>query len=351
MGTIKVGISVGDINGIGAEVIMKSLEDARILTGMTPIVYGSSRLFSFYKKALDLPFNFQKIEDASEAKVGKVNLINITEDEIKINVGESNTAGGDFAFMSLEAATKDLAAGKIDVLVTAPINKKNIQSKDFDFPGHTEYLTKLANADGSLMFMIKDSLRVGVATNHIPVQEISKKLTKDIIALKISLMNASLTKDFGIVKPRIAVLGLNPHAGENGMLGSEESEIILPAIEQANREEILAFGPYAADGLFGSGQYAKFDGILAMYHDQGLIPFKAMAGGTGVNFTAGLPIIRTSPDHGTAYDIAGKNEASPESFRNAIYMACDVFNNRALNTEITANPLKVKRVDRHSRER
>lgn len=343
---VKVGISIGDLNGIGFEVIIKTLEDNRVLSNATAIIYGSARIASYYRKALDLPFNYKKINDADEAQEGKVNVVNLWEDEFKIEPGNSTAEGGKVAFMSLEAATKDLAAGKIDVLVTAPINKKNIQSKDFNFPGHTEYLTKYSNADESLMFMVNNTLRVGVATNHIPLSEISKALTKDIILSKLKLMNQSLIKDFGIIKPRIAVLGLNPHAGENGMLGEEESTIIIPAIDAAKKEGVVAFGPYASDGIFGSKNYATFDAILAMYHDQGLTPFKALAGGTGVNFTAGLPIVRTSPDHGTAYEIAGRNEADESSFRNAFFLAIDIFNNRNFNKEVNKNPLKTKKFEK-----
>lgn len=343
---VKVGISIGDLNGIGFEVIIKTLEDNRVLSNATAIIYGSARIASYYRKALDLPFNYKKINDADEAQEGKVNVVNLWEDEFKIEPGNSTAEGGKVAFKSLEAATKDLAAGKIDVLVTAPINKKNIQSKDFNFPGHTEYLTKYSNADESLMFMVNNTLRVGVATNHIPLSEISKALTKDIILSKLKLMNQSLIKDFGIIKPRIAVLGLNPHAGENGMLGEEESTIIIPAIDAAKKEGVVAFGPYASDGIFGSKNYATFDAILAMYHDQGLTPFKALAGGTGVNFTAGLPIVRTSPDHGTAYEIAGRNEADESSFRNAFFLAIDIFNNRNFNKEVNKNPLKTKKFEK-----
>lgn len=299
--TIKVGISIGDINGVGVEVILKALEDNRILDNITPIIYGSARILSFYRKALNMSqFNYTKINQATEAKEKQVNLVNLWEEEIKISVGESTAEGGNYAFLSLKAATNDLASGKIDVLITAPINKKNIQNEEFDFPGHTEYLTKLSNAEDSLMFMINDNLRVGLVTNHVAVAKIGEHLTKEAIVRKINLMNQSLLKDFGIVRPKIAVLGLNPHAGENGMIGDEESTIIAPAIEAAHKSGILAYGPYASDGLFGSGKFASFDGVLAMYHDQGLTPFKALAGGTGVNYTAGLPIVRTSPDHGNS---------------------------------------------------
>ncbi len=337
---IKVGISIGDINGIGVEVIMKSLEDIRILESITPVIYGSARIFSFYRKALNMPnFNYIKINKSTDAKDKQINLVNLWEEEIKISMGESSSEGGTYAFKSLKEATNDLASGKIDVLITAPINKKNIQSEEFNFPGHTEYLTKLSNAEDSLMFMIKENLRVGLVTNHVAVNMIGKELTKDLILQKISIMNQSLLRDFGIVRPKIAVLGLNPHAGENGMIGDEETTLISPAIELANKNGILAYGPYASDGLFGSGNFANFDGILAMYHDQGLTPFKALAGGTGINYTAGLPIVRTSPDHGTAYEIAGQGIASEESFRNAIYLACDIFQNRKNYKMMTANPL------------
>jgi 4-hydroxythreonine-4-phosphate dehydrogenase len=337
---IKVGISIGDINGIGVEVIMKSLEDTRILESITPVIYGSARIFSFYRKALNMPnFNYIKINKSTDAKDKQINLVNLWEEEIKISMGESTSEGGTYAFKSLKEATNDLASGKIDVLITAPINKKNIQSEEFNFPGHTEYLTKLSNAEDSLMFMIKENLRVGLVTNHVALNMIGKELTKDLILQKISIMNQSLLRDFGIVRPKIAVLGLNPHAGENGMIGDEENTIISPAIELAHKNGILAYGPYASDGLFGSGNYVNFDGILAMYHDQGLTPFKALAGGTGINYTAGLPIVRTSPDHGTAYEIAGQGIASEESFRNAIYLACDIFQNRKNYKMMTANPL------------
>jgi 4-hydroxythreonine-4-phosphate dehydrogenase len=337
---IRVGISIGDINGIGVEIIMKSLEDARMLESITPVIYGSARIFSYYRKALNLNnFNYIKIAQASEAKDKQINLVNLWEEEIKINVGESTKEGGEYAFKSLKAATNDIASGKIDVLITAPINKKNIQSEEFNFPGHTEYLTKFANAEESLMLMVNDNLRVGLVTNHVPLTKITEVLTKEAILGKLQLLNQSLQKDFGIVKPKIAVLGLNPHAGENGMIGDEEQQIIGPAVEMAQKSGILAFGPYASDGLFGSGKFTQFDGVLAMYHDQGLTPFKALAGGTGINYTAGLPIVRTSPDHGTAYEIAGQGIASEESFRNAIYLACDIFQNRKKYKQMTVNPL------------
>ena len=350
--SIKVGISVGDINGIGMEVIMKTFKDTRALENITAIVYGSARLASYYKKALGYnQFNFVKADDASSAKPNKANLINVWEDEVKITMGESTEDGGIYALKSLEAATADLAAGKIDVLVTAPINKQNIQSDKFNFPGHTEYLTKYANAEESLMLMVDDNLRIGVATNHIPLKEVAGTITKELIVKKARLLAATLSKDFGINKPRIAILGLNPHAGDNGLLGSEEEEVIIPALEALNAEGIMAYGPYAADGIFGSGNYDKFDAVLAMYHDQGLVPFKAISRGNGVNFTAGLPIVRTSPDHGTAFDLVGKDEASEDSFRKAMFTAVDIFNQRKAYKEMNLNPLVVKEKRSNPRER
>lgn len=343
MGRVKVGITVGDTNGVGIEVILKSLDDSRMLDSITPIIYGPSRVVSFHKKALGLNTNYQKIKDAGEAKGAKIFLLSNTEDEVKVDFGVASNDSGKQAYESLKAAVSDLAAAKVDVLVTAPINKKNIQAQGFDFPGHTEYLTSYSNVDDSLMFMVYNDLRVGVATNHLPLNEVTKQLTKDVILSKLKLMDQSLKRDFAIARPRIAVLGLNPHAGENGVLGSEESEIIIPAIDMASKEGILAFGPYASDGLFGSGNFKKFDAVLAMYHDQGLTPFKAIAGGQGVNYTAGLPIVRTSPDHGTAFEIAGKNEANPDSFRNAVYLAVDVFKNRRAYRDLNENPLQMEK--------
>ncbi|MCB9189573.1 MAG: 4-hydroxythreonine-4-phosphate dehydrogenase PdxA [Flavobacteriales bacterium] len=343
MRRVKVGITVGDTNGIGIEVILKALDDNRLLDHITPVIYGPSRVVAFQKKELNLNATYQKIKDVNEAKGNKIFLFSTNEDEVKIDFGQATSESGKEAFSSLKQAVGDLAAAKVDVLVTAPINKKNIQSQGFDFPGHTEYLTSYSNVEDSLMFMIYNGLRVGVATNHVPLNEVAKQLTKEVIVSKIRLLDQSLRRDFGIQRPRIAVLGLNPHAGENGAIGNEESNVVGPAIEMAVKEGILAFGPYASDGLFGSGNFKKFDGILAMYHDQGLTPFKAMAGGEGVNFTAGLPIVRTSPDHGTAFEIAGKNEANPDSFRNAIYLAVDVFANRKVFKDLTANQLEIQK--------
>lgn len=338
---IKVGISIGDINGIGPEVIMKALMDQRLLLDCTPIIYGSGKVFSFYKKTMnDLDFNYHSCKTADEAIIRKVNVVNVWQDEVKIEPGVVSETGGKCAFESLERATQDLGSGKIDVLVTAPISKDAMSRSGFKFPGHTEYLADLAGEHEALMVMVASSLRVALVTTHIALKDVSGSLTREKIHEKIKMFESSLKRDFGIIRPKIAVLGLNPHAGENGKMGSEEQEIISPAINAARNEEILAFGPYPADGFFGSHARSQFDGVLAMYHDQGLSAFKALAFDEGVNYTAGLPIVRTSPDHGTAFDIAGQNKASEFSFRSAIYVAMDVFRDRKRYREIHANPLQ-----------
>lgn len=343
MENIKIGITLGDINGIGPEVIIKALSDNRILSNITPIIYGSSKVISYHKKALEAnDFNTFKVNKAEEAKDGKINLISCWEEDVKIDLGQSTEEGGKYAFKSLEAATKDLGANKIDAIVTAPINKHNINSKEFNFPGHTEYLTKMSNESESVMLMVSEDLRVGVVSGHESLANAVKSVTKDKVLKKLRIIQASLIKDFGIRTPKIAVLGLNPHAGEKGLLGTEEQETISPAIKQAFDEGIMAFGPYPADGFFGSDNFKKFDAVLAMYHDQGLTPFKTLSFGNGVNYTAGLPIVRTSPDHGTGYDIAGKNQANESSFRQALFLARDIFMNRKLFKQITQNPLVVR---------
>lgn len=326
---IKVGITHGDINGISYEVILKTLEDSRITELCTPIIYGSPKVAAYYRKVLNLNINLNLINNASEAQEKRANIINCNKEEIKVEVGVSTPQAGEAAFNALEMATKALKNGEIDVLVTAPINKNNIQSNNFNFPGHTEYLENIfgEKAD-ALMILANDSLRIAVATGHVPVSKISSCLTQELILNKIKQFNKSLIEDFGIFKPRIAVLGLNPHAGDNGVIGNEDEEIIRPAVKQALDDQIICFGPLPADGFFGSNGQAQYDGILAMYHDQGLIPFKTIAMDNGVNFTAGLSVIRTSPDHGTAYDLAGKNMASENSFRQALFMALDVYKNR-----------------------
>ena len=329
---IVVGISIGDINGIGIETLIKAFSDKRMLENVQVIVYGHPDFISHYKKQLDFQkFNFNTIGKAEEALPRKVNVVKMDLDDRTIEMGKSTTTAGNIAFKSLEAASSDLAANKVDVLVTLPINKDNIQGEQFNFPGHTEYLAKMANVDEHLMLLCDGGLRVGVATGHISLKEIPAALTKELILSKLNVMNNSLIRDFGVNRPKIAVLGLNPHAGDQGLLGDEEKEIITPAIREAQSAGILAFGPYGADGFFGTLNHQNFDGVLAMYHDQGLIPFKTLAFENGVNYTAGLPIVRTSPDHGTAFGIAGQNIANEQSMRSAIYMAVDIVRNRTLS--------------------
>lgn len=347
--TVIAGISQGDINGIGYEVIIKALMESEINDICVPVVYGSPKVAAYHRKALNINnFNFNNIRSPEEANPRKANLINCLDDNIRVELGKSTPQGGEAAFACLEKAVTDLKNGKIDVLVTAPIDKKNIQSDSFQFSGHTEYLKSKAGADDVLMFMIGEGVKIGVATGHVPLRDVPDMITVDLILRKLRLMNQSLTIDFGIRRPRIAVLGLNPHAGDNSLLGNEEAEVITPAIEKAIRENMLVFGPFPADGFFGAGSFAKFDGILAMYHDQGLAPFKALSFDTGVNFTAGLPFIRTSPVHGTAFQIAGKGEASESSFRQALYLACDIFRNRQMHAEITRNPLRHQDIEFHA---
>lgn len=345
--TIKVGISIGDLNGIGMEVIIKSLIDSRVLEYFTPIVYGNTKNASFHRKAINInDFSFNVINDPSQANPKRANMINVWQEDVKITLGEENEIGGKYAFLSLERAVEDLLAGKIDALVTAPINKHNIQQEGFQFPGHTEYLQSKVNSDDVLMFMISEDLRVGVVTGHVPLKDVASHITEEAILKKLRLMNESLKKDFWIQKPKIAVLGLNPHAGDNGVIGTEDNEVIRPAVEKAMEEGIMAFGPYPADGFFAGQAIQKFDAVLAMYHDQGLIPFKHIASRRGVNYTAGLPIVRTSPDHGTGYDIAGKNVASHESFLEAIFTAVHIVKNRREQAELLENPLAFKKLSR-----
>ena len=344
---IRVGISIGDINGIGPEVVIKSLADNRLLLDCTPIIYASSKTISFHKKAMNEPeFNYQTCKTANEAVNRKINIINVWNEEVQFELGKGTEASGKYAFLSLEKATEDLAAGKIDVLVTAPISKEAIGKAGFQFPGHTEYLAHLAGMDEALMMMVSGSLRVALVTSHVPLKDVSGALTREKILAKIKALDSSLKKDFGIQRPKIAVFGVNPHAGENGKMGAEEAEIITPAINMARNEDIFALGPFPADGFFGSPNRGQYDAVLAMYHDQGLAAFKALAFEDGVNYTAGLPIVRTSPDHGTAFDIAGKNEANAQSMRSAIYLAIDIFNTRKFLKEIAANPLQVQESSR-----
>lgn len=346
---LRVGITHGDVNSISYEVILKSLQDSRIFEYFTPVLYGSSKVASYHRKALNMSdMAFNVIRSATQAMDEKLNLVNVVTQEIKVELGQSTDVAGKAAWLALEAATVDLAQGNIDVLVTGPINKQNIQSKDFNFPGHTEYLAGKFNARDALMLMVSETMRIGVVTGHVPLREVPGMITEELLMQKMRIMHNSLIRDFGLRKPKIAIMGLNPHAGDRGILGVEEETVIIPAIQKAFDEGILAFGPYPADGFFGSSALKEFDGVLAMFHDQGLIPFKSMAFQSGVNFTAGLPKVRTSPAHGTAYELAGKNMASPESFREAIYLAIDVFRNRQLFDEITANPLKISALEADS---
>lgn len=343
---IRVGVTLGDMNGVGPEIILKTFADNRLAQDLTIIVYGSNRVLNAYKKELDIEqFSFHGIKDAADAIPKKVNLVSLTKQELPVEPGDVTEIAGKLALMSLEAAVKDLAGNKIDVLITSPINKKNIQQDGFDFPGHTEYLAKYSNVDQALMLMCSASLRVGVVTGHLPLKEVSEKITKEQIVGKLLAMDKSLKMDFTLQKPKIAVLGLNPHAGDGGLLGSEEKDVIIPAIMEANELGVFAFGPYSADGFFAGKAFTQFDAVLAMYHDQGLIPFKSIAGEYGVNYTAGLPIVRTSPSHGTAYDIAGKGTANEQSFRQAIYMACDIYRNRSENRQLAANSLDAAKKD------
>ena len=349
-----IGITHGDINGIGYEVILKSLADNRVYELFTPVIYGSSKVAAYYRKHLDIQnLNLAIINSIQEASPKRINIINCTDDEIKVEFGRSSEEAGKAAFIALERATEDLRSGALDALVTAPINKNNIQSDQFNFPGHTEYLQdKFGTGKEAVMLLASDIMRIAVATGHIPVKEISSVLTTDLILNKLTTLNEALRQDFGIRKPRIAVLGLNPHAGDNGVIGKEEKKIIIPAMKKAEEEGIICVGPYPADGFFGSDNFGKFDAILAMYHDQGLIPLKALSMENSVNVTVGLSIVRTSPAHGTAYDLAGKNQASEESFRQALYMAYDISVKRRREKQISDNPLKPTGViDNRSDER
>lgn len=338
---LKVGITMGDINGIGPEIIIKIFEDNRMLQVCTPVLYGSGKVISYYRKALNIKeFYYNTIKNAEELQEKKLNVINTLDEEPEINVGQATDKAGKYAFNALKSACADLASGAIDVLITAPINKATMQQEGFRFPGHTEYLGDTFGSKDPLMILLSGSLRVAFVTGHVAIKNISECLNKELIQRKIKILNETLKRDFRIRKPIIAVLGLNPHAGESGLLGTEEKECIIPAIKECFDSGLLVYGPFAADGLFGSSNFQKFDGILAMYHDQGIVPFKTIAFNTGVNFTSGLSVIRTSPDHGTAYDIAGKGIADESSMREAIYAAIDLYIHRKEYDEINANPLK-----------
>lgn len=349
----KLGITIGDINGIGLEVILKTFEDTRLLELCQPIIYGSSKTVSYHKNIVeaDSKIQFHSIDSVEEAKEGVLNVLNCWNEAVKISLGEITAEAGACAFKSLEHAVRDVKAGRIDGIVTAPIHKRAMQLAGFEYPGHTEYLTQQDEADESLMFLVDGELRVGLVSNHLPIQKVAEALSSELILRKLQLMHDTLREDFGIDRPKIAVLGLNPHAGDEGAIGDEEKGIVAPAIELAAKEDILAFGPYPADGFFGSNTQKKFDAVLAMYHDQGLIPFKILAFGAGVNFTAGLELVRCSPDHGTAFDIAGKNLAKPYSFRQAVFLTIDIIRHRAAYAERYANPLDRQQNKRRSKRR
>ena len=349
---LRVGLTHGDINGVGYEVILKAFENPVMMDLCTPIVYGSPKVAAYHRKAIDSPTNFTIINHADEASTTKLNILTCVDDELKVDLGIPSEEAGKAALDALERALADYGEGLIDVLVTAPINKNTIQGENFRFPGHTEYIQERAGeGEKALMILLKDELRVALVTGHVPVSSISSLLTKELIQEKLTIFEHSLQRDFCIEKPRIAVLALNPHAGDGGLIGTEEQEIIIPALEEMKAQGMFCYGPYPADGFFGSEQFTKFDGVLAMYHDQGLAPFKALAMEEGVNFTAGLPIVRTSPAHGTAYDITGKGIASATSLCHAIYTALDVYRNRDFYDEARENPLKKqyheKRDDSH----
>ncbi len=338
---IIVGISIGDLNGIGSEIVLKTFEDSRMLELCTPVIFANAKILSFIKKNLELTAQLHGIDKIEQLVLGKINVLNVWKEGVDINFGKNDDSVGKYAVKSLVAATNALKANQVDVLVTAPINKYNIQSEEFSFPGHTDYLNQQLEGE-ALMFMIQDNLRIGLLTDHLPINDISKHLTEELINRKVEIINESLIKDFKIRKPKIAILGLNPHAGDNGVIGKEDEEIIKPAVKKLFDNGIMIFGPYSADGFFGNGLYEKYDAVIAIYHDQGLIPFKTLSFGQGVNYTAGLPFIRTSPDHGTAYDIAGKNLADAHSFSEAIFTAIKIFKNRTEYQELTKNPLKHK---------
>lgn len=338
---IRVGITHGDINGVGYEVILKTFSDPTMLELCTPVVYGSPKVAAYHRKAMEIQTSFSIVNSAEEVQDGRVNVVNCIEEELKVELTKPTPEAGKTALAALERALADYREGLFDVLVTAPINKHTIQSDAFHFPGHTEYIEeRVGEGQKALMILLKGDFRVALVTGHVPVRDIAVELTKELIMEKMEIFHRSLKKDFGIDNPRIAVFSLNPHAGDNGLLGTEEQEVIIPAMKEMIARGVQCFGPYPADGFMGSGNYTHFDGILAMYHDQGLAPFKALAMDEGVNFTAGLPIVRTSPAHGTAYDIAGKGIASEDSFRQAVYVAMDVFRNRAWEKEISARPLR-----------
>jgi len=338
---IIVGISIGDLNGIGSEVVLKTFEDSRMLELCTPVIFANVKILSFVRKNFESTIALHGIDRLDQIVIGKINVFNLWREGIDLNLGTNDEKVGEYAIKSFVAATKALKEGDIDVLVTAPINKYNIQSESFKFPGHTDYLNQELEGD-ALMLMVQDNLRVGLLTDHIPINEVASHLTEELIFKKIETINRTLIQDFSINKPKIAVLGLNPHCGDGGVIGTEDDNVLKPALKKLFEKGTLVFGPFPADGFFGSNQYEKYDAVIATYHDQGLIPFKTLSFGNGVNYTAGLNKIRTSPDHGTAYDIAGKNKADYNSFKEAVYLAIDVYNSRNQYAEISQKPLKTK---------
>ncbi|WP_147677108.1 4-hydroxythreonine-4-phosphate dehydrogenase PdxA [Algibacter pacificus] len=336
---IIVGISIGDLNGIGGEIVLKTFEDGRILDFCTPVIFASIKVMSFLKTHFNSSINFHSINSINQIAIGKVNVFNVWKEPVKINFGQEDLKIGEYAIKSLASATKALKEGDVDVLITAPINKHNIQSEEFKFPGHTDYLAQELGGE-SLMFMITDTLRVGLLTDHVPVKDVSTHITPELIQQKINTVYKSLITDFNIQKPKIAVLGINPHTGDHGVIGNEDDNVLRPTLKKIKESGKLVYGPYAADSFFGSDNYKNFDAIIASYHDQGLIPFKTLSFGQGVNYTAGLNKIRTSPDHGTAYEIAGKREANESSFKEALFSALHIYKNRREFEELTSNPLK-----------
>lgn len=338
---IIVGISIGDLNGIGSEVVLKTFEDPRMLELCTPVIFANVKILSFVKKTFESTSILHGIDRLDQLVLGKINVLNVWREGVDLNFGTNDETVGKYAIKSFVTATKALKEGLIDVLVTAPINKYNIQSEEFKFPGHTDYLDQELEGN-ALMLMVQDNLRVGLLTDHIPVNEVAKHLTEELIVQKIETIKKTLIQDFSINKPKIAVLGLNPHAGDGGVIGKEDEQIIKPAIKKIFEKGTLVFGPFPADGFFGNNQFEKYDAVIAAYHDQGLIPFKTLSFGKGVNYTAGLNKIRTSPDHGTAYEIAGKNKADFNSFKEAVYLALDIFHSRNQHKEISVNPMKIR---------
>lgn len=336
---IRVGISVGDINGVGPEIILKTFQDNRMLDFCTPVVFASAKTISHQRKELNLQVNYNGVDNAAKAVDGKLNIVNVWKDTPKVEFGKATKEGGSYAIKSLKAATKALKEGEVDILLTAPINKNNVQSEEFTFPGHTNYLAKELEGE-SLMLMVSGGLRVGLLTDHIPVKDVAKAITPKLIEKKVNIVVESLKKDFKIRKPKIALLGINPHSGDSGTIGKEDDEVLKPTINNIAQKGVLVYGPYSADSFFASDGYLKFDAILAAYHDQGLIPFKTLAFGKGVNYTAGLSKVRTSPDHGTAYEIAGQGKADESSFKEALFMAIELFRNRKEYKELSEKPLR-----------